>query len=154
MTDELHYFCPKCQSPELLVERSPIIGGQNDARCELCGWHGPPEDLLATITPENASFWTGEKVGQALLVAAAKFGAGPMIQVLELIGLVPKITGSEEEQASAQFIRELVIKDVLAGVATAAFESAAMHSLPHFQKYGGGNTEELERVFSFAEPLS
>lgn len=151
MSDDLHYFCPQCQSMELEIKRSMLVGGRSSASCKLCEWAGVPEELLATITPASGEFWTGDKVANALLSAAAKYAAGPMVQVLELIGLVPKVEGSVEEQESAQAVREEIVKAILEAVVTAAFETAAERTAQHFARFAKDKQESVNRVFSFAE---
>jgi hypothetical protein len=148
---DLQVFCPQCQGMELHIERSVIIGADPGiARCNLCQWQGTPDDLLVAVSPENTSLWTGERVANVLLVAASKHAAGPMVQVLEVLGLVPPIQGGEQEQASAQHVREHVMKAVLEAVVTSAFESAAEVVPAHYQRFDARMAPAAERVFSFA----
>lgn len=150
MTD-LQFFCPRCQGMELHIERNLVIGADaGTAHCNLCQWDGTPDDLLVTLVPENAALWTGDRVANALLAAATKYAAGPMVQVLEVLGLLPPIRGGEQEQASAQHVREHVMKAVLEAVVTSAFESAAEVVPAHYERFDARMAPAAERVFSFA----
>jgi hypothetical protein len=135
--DEVAYFCPKCQSLEIEETTKGIIIGSspNRARCLLCKWEGTTNELIGALAPTNEFFWTPEKVANALLIGASKYAAGPLVQLLEFIGLVPKIEGGKEEKQSARDIREAVVKAVLEAVVTASFETAAALSPPHNQRF-------------------
>jgi hypothetical protein len=153
MTDQLHYFCPQCQGLELEVHRPRIVGVGDSgyAHCKLCGWKGKPDELLAALSPGNAEFWTSERIANVLLNAAAKHAAGPMVQVLELIGIVPRIQGDIEEQQSAQGVREGVVKAVLEAVVTAAFRASAELAPAHYERFHPRMAEATGRVFRYGE---
>lgn len=149
---EIRYFCPHCQGMELELEQSPIVSVNNPAlggraTCKLCGWQGLPDEVIGALSEENDQFWTGERIANALLLAASKHAAGPMVQVLELIGLVPRIQGSPEEQRSAEAVRAEVMRAVLEAVVTSAFEASAMHSLPHFTQFDPPMRKLSEKLF-------
>lgn len=149
---EIRYFCPRCQGMELDIEMEGIIrveGGvaTNHARCKLCGWEGMHHELIGALSEANELFWTGERIANALIMAATKHAAGPMLQVLELIGLIPRVQGSAEEQKSAEAIREQVIRAVLEGIVTGAFETAAAMSPAHFEKYNPPMAKVAASIF-------
>ncbi len=142
MTREVQYFCPVCQSIELEFD----VGGlrlvgpdgkpmSGKAKCQLCGWHGSSAEVVGALSENNQTWWTPERVANALLYGISKVAAGPAIQLLELIGLVPKIEGSEEEQSSARMVREAVLKSILEAVVTAAFETAGPLTSGHYSQF-------------------
>lgn len=148
-----HYFCPVCQSLEITLINS-LMSAEQKASCKLCGWEGERTKLLATIGVERQNFWTGERVANVLLNVAAKHGAGPMIQALEYIGLVPPIRGAEQEIASAQHIRSEITKAVLEAVVTAAFERCAALTPAHFKRFDPALSVETEKIFSYSETVN
>lgn len=141
---QVAYFCPACQSIEVEITRPTILdpaksNGGATFRCGLCGTTGDAVDLIGAVnTEQGREFWDAERVGRVMMRAGAKIAAAPMLQVLELIGLVPRIEGTEEEQASAQALREAIVRETIGSFVEAAFLSAAKHSVPHFEKFGGG----------------
>jgi hypothetical protein len=154
---EVGYFCPECQSIEIEVEKNLIIDPSRKdqgktATCKLCNWSGPVADLIGAITPKGEQFWDAEKVANVLMGVCLKHGAGPILQALAFVGLLPKIRGGAEEQASAIAIREEVTKEVLAAMMTVAFEAAAKLVKPHYEKFDQEQGEAVEKVFSFAPP--
>lgn len=145
-------FCPDCQGNEIEVTPTPIITGgvENKAKCLLCKWEGTIRDLLCAVGPSTEHMWNGERVANVLLYAASKYAAGPMLQVLELLGLLPQIKGSKEERASAENVRSEVLKAVLEAVTTAAFEKTAEMSTDHFVRFDRKQAEATARIFSYA----
>lgn len=149
---QVQYFCPQCQGMELTLQDARVISVEElGAVCKLCGWSGTRADLLAGITPSSTSFWTSERVANALLAVVAKHAAGPVLHTLELIGLVPPIKGGEQEQASAQSIREQIMREVLGAVVTSAFETAARLSPEHFARFDPPMAGQTEHAFSFSQ---
>jgi hypothetical protein len=150
------FFCPRCYGVEIAVEATGVqlvgVEPRGGAKCLLCGWAGLRADLVAGITPANHEFWTSDRVANALLTAAARHCAGPMVQILEMLGLAPRVEGDEEQQASAQHVREGIVKAVLESVVTAAFQAAGELTLPHFQRFDPELTGPVERVFQYEEP--
>lgn len=145
-------FCPQCLAPEVTVEQSPVIGGQDTVSCKLCGFAGDIPDVMAIVSGRDETYWTSERVGNALLYGATRHVAGPMVQLLELVGLVPRIEGPSEQQKSARAVREGVMKAVLEAVVTSAFETAAALTPPHHQRFDDLMPESAERIFRYAEP--
>lgn len=150
------FFCPRCYGVELAVEATGVqlvgVESRGGAKCLLCQWVGLRSELIAGITPANHEFWTSDRVANALLTASARHCAGPMVQILEMLGLAPRIEGTEEQQASAQLVREGLVKAVLEAVVTSAFQAAGELSLPHFQRFSPELAGAVERVFQYEEP--
>ena len=150
---EIRYFCPLCQGMEIDLRQSNLVGiDQGPARCRLCSWTGSPDELIGALSEQNEKFWTSDRVASALLMAATKHAAGPMVQVLETIGLIPRIGGTPEEQVSATDVREGVMRAVLEGIVTGAFETAAVLSPAHFQKYDPPMAKLTASLFDLGEP--
>lgn len=153
---QLQHFCPACFGNEMWIEEKGVIRtpveSPDIAHCSLCGWQGPLRESLAAISPENMSFWTGDRVAQAMLLTAAKHCGWPMLQALEVLGLVPRLEGSAEQQESAQGVREAVVKAVIDASVTAAFEAAAAHAPAHYERFAPAQAAAVERVFSYSGP--
>lgn len=145
-------FCPQCLAPEVTIKQSPVIGGVDTVRCELCGFVGDIPDVMAIVSGRDETYWTSERIGNALLYGATRHAAGPMVQLLELVGLVPRIEGPAEQQKSACAVREGVVKAVLEAVVTSAFETAAALTPAHYQRFENLMPESAERIFRYAEP--
>jgi hypothetical protein len=156
MSQDIQYFCPKCQGMELRIKQPEIYdvtkkNGGATAHCPLCNWTGLAEEVVAALRPENAEFWTSDRVANVMLYALTKHAVGPVLQALELVGMLPRIQGSDEEQASARQIREHVIKEVLANTAATAFAAAATHAPQHYARFDPEQGKAVERVFSYGE---
>jgi hypothetical protein len=154
--NEVQYFCPRCQGLEIEIAAQAILTGQlgdRQARCHLCGWTGTVEDLIGALSPTGEVFWTSDRVASALLKGVTKFAAGPCVQLMEVIGLVPKIEGSVAEQQSARDVREAVLKAVLAAVVTAAFEAAAEPTLAHYRRFRPELVVPASTAFEGVEPI-
>lgn len=82
MTTTQQQFCPKCAYIGVIVAK-----GQ--AECPLCQWKGEARETLGAITTET--FWDEKKVGDLLIAILARHSAGPLVQALEHIGLLPKM---------------------------------------------------------------
>lgn len=151
---EVAYFCPSCQSIEVEISKALIIDPTKKDRgktacCKLCGWEGSTEELIGAVSPQNEQFWDAEKIANLLMSVSLKHGAGPLLQALDFVGLLPKIRGTAEEQDSAKAIREELTKRVLEAMMTTAFESAAELVAPHYKRFDSVQGESVERVFSF-----
>jgi hypothetical protein len=90
---EARHFCPDCGSIDLRVTNSGLTGpdGESLARgsCPNCSWEGPLSKTIGAVTQEQ--FWDSDRVGDVLLRVMAKNAAGPLVQVLEFIGLLPRM---------------------------------------------------------------
>ncbi len=150
MVNDMQYFCPQCQSIELDVERPLLVDvDAGYAACHLCGWRGKPDELLAGLCPENADLWTSDRVANAMMLVAVRTAAQPLIELLEMMGMVPRVKGSEEEQRSAAHIRGELIRIVLGAYIPAAFEAASRLSPEHFARFDRRQAEAMVRVFSY-----
>lgn len=155
---EVGYFCPTCQGSELQLGTLADATGAVAADCMLCAWHGDTTQLIGALSPENSQFWTGERIGNVMLMAMAKHGAGPLIQAMELVGILPRIPGVstdprlQEEIVSAAECRNAVMQAVMGAAITAAFETAAQVVPQHYARFTDPTGGEAERTFSFAAP--
>jgi hypothetical protein len=145
MKTQIAYFCPKCQNIDVEVRKPAIIdptkpSGGKSFFCPLCKTEGDVGELIGALNPENKEFWTGERIGHVMTLGAAKVAAGPMLQLLELIGLVPDPhEGEADARQSALKVREAVVRDVISAFVEASFLAAAEHAIPHFEKFGTGH---------------
>lgn len=159
MSREIAYFCPKCQNIDVKVARLGIVGadGEVPASCGLCGWTGKSSELVGAVTGAGDTFWDGEKVGNVMIMAIAKHGAGPLIQAMELIGILPRIPelvatpGLQEEALAAQAIKDQIMQAVIGAACAAAFETAAVLVPDHMARFKDDRAEAVGRIFSFAE---
>lgn len=151
---EVAYFCPECQSIEVVVQIPRIIDPKNKdgaktAECKFCGWKGKAAELIGAITPKNQQFWNAEKIGNLLIGVTLKHAAGPILQAMAFVGLLPKIQGSLEERESAQQLREEVTKEVLASAVTTAYETAARLVPAHYARFDVEQGAAVEATFSY-----
>jgi hypothetical protein len=141
------YFCPDCGSIDLeITEKSVIISPdakEGRAKCPNCGWEGTLKDTIGALTTEQ--FWDYKRVGDILMRVIAKHAAGPFVQVMEFVGLLPRKhpsppvnpDGSVWSAADTQLHNELVdtareriLRAMLAATITAGFEeSERVHRL-------------------------
>jgi predicted RNA-binding Zn-ribbon protein involved in translation (DUF1610 family) len=92
MVDARH-FCPDCGGIDISVQRKHILISEAEdtgatASCPNCGWAGPLSKTVGAATTEQ--FWDINRVGDVLLRVVSKHAAGPFIQVMEFVGLLPK----------------------------------------------------------------
>lgn len=142
MADARH-FCPDCGSIDLdMTTKGGIITrpDTNTARCPNCGWSGPVSKTIGAVTTEQ--FWDAERVGEVMLRVMAIHGAGPLVQALEFIGLLPRMKEvppydllyddglppprqvAMKWNAEAQNSRNAVMQAIMEAAITAAFEEA------------------------------
>ena len=144
---QIAYFCPGCQNIDVVIHRPVIIdpaktNGGATYECPACGSAGDASELIGALNPENQDFWNEERIGNVMLRAGAKLAAAPMLQVMELIGIAPRISFAGENPESRKEmlqeimdVRQAIVKDVIAAFVEAAFESAARHAGPFFEKH-------------------
>ncbi len=141
---EAHYTCPDCGSIDLAIRGEGIKDSEGKslarATCPNCAWDGNLSDTIGFATTETV--WTVERIAEVLLRVSTKHAAGPIIQVLEFSGLIPKHMDEapppEQNQGRnwsdeklkqhnelAQIIRDRVARRVFESFVTAAFEEAA-----------------------------
>jgi hypothetical protein len=122
--------CPDCGSLDLDV--STVVGA---ASCPLCGWEGRVNETTGLLTTETV--YDIERVGEIAIRILAKHAAGPLIQLWEHFGLLPKpkeidrtVTGKRRQRYLAhngivQEVRDEVLRATLAGALEEAFKAAA-----------------------------
>jgi len=118
MTD-LRRFCPTCGFIDLEI-------GTIQVSCPNCQWVGTIEEtVLAADSTEK--FYGIEEIGNILIRVAAMHAAGPLLQTMQHVGLLPKTQDpekSDEYNAAAQEATDHVMRRILEGCVKAAFESA------------------------------
>ncbi len=137
---ESRHFCPDCGSIDIrAVDGSDLIStpGSRTMECPNCSWKGPISDTLGAVSSE--AFWDIERVGDVLIRVLAKHGAGPLVQVLEFVGLLPRmktVSASDDlppkevlDKLAAyneivQRCRDAVMREIFTAAITAAFEAA------------------------------
>lgn len=92
------HTCPECGCPDLIIEKKGLVdssgGSLATAECPICTWEGKLSDTVGMATTEQ--LWTIERIGDLLLKVTHKHAAGPMIQALEHVGLIPKMLPPKE----------------------------------------------------------
>ena len=134
---EARHFCPDCGSIDLVIERKYVtMSAAEDtgatAKCPNCSWDGALSKTLGAVSAEQ--FWDIERVGDVLLRVVQKNAAGPMVQVLEFAGLLPRLKQAPDEEvtaamladhnALAQQCRDIVMREVFEASITAGFAAA------------------------------
>jgi hypothetical protein len=129
---EARHCCPDCGSIDLVVTSKGLLGADGKslsrATCPNCAWEGPLKDTIGLATTEQV--WTTERIAEVMLRVSSKHAAGPLIQLLEYIGLVPAMQEGTSSEARGhndivQLIRDRVARSTFEGMVTAAFEEAA-----------------------------
>lgn len=123
---ELRHTCPDCGSIDVVVSKIAVAA---DAHCPNCDWNGPGSETIGVASREQ--FWDIERVGAVLLRVISRWGAGPMCQVFEFVGLIEK----DDQKA-----RNRVMQEATAACIQAAFEAA--HAV-HLEKLMATPEEEL-----------
>lgn len=131
MADARH-FCPDCGNIDLIITKAVLEGQTSTARCPNCSWSGPLSKTIGAVTTEQ--FWDAERIGDVLLRVMATRAAGPLVQALEFIGLLPRkkeVSDDAEQRAEidkwnrlAQASRDAVMQRTMEAAITAAFEEA------------------------------
>ena len=123
------YSCPSCGSIDLQISELASTWV-----CPICEARGELRDAVGFVTSE--SVWDIEKVAEVSLRVVAKHSAGPLLQLWEFVGIVPRmkeitreVTGPrrrayEAWNARVQEIRDNVLRAVMASSLSAAFEVA------------------------------
>jgi hypothetical protein len=147
---EAHHVCPDCGSIDLELEQQSLHGPTGAplgrATCPNCAWTGALRDTHGFATTE--ALWTVERVADLLLRVCAVHAAGPIVQSLEFVGLIPKklevapemqqpnwsAEDLREHNKTAQTIRDRVMRRTFEAMISAAFEEAS----ECHQAYGRG----------------
>lgn len=144
---EARHFCPDCGNIDLVINKAVLVGQTSSASCPTCSWSGPLNKTIGAVTTEQ--FWDADRIGDVLLRVMATRAAGPLVQALEFIGLLPRkkepvphlngeeisdavgnSTQAEDREAIekhnklAQAARDAVMQRIMEAAITAAFEEA------------------------------
>lgn len=162
---DARYFCPDCGSIDLeITEKSVIISPdakEGHAKCPNCGWEGSLKDTVGAVTSEQ--FWDFKRVGDVLMRVIARHAAGPFVQVMEFVGLLPKKYATapvnpdgsswsakdlQEHNELVDLARERILRAMLAACITAGFEEAErVHRV-----WATRMNRPLHQLFQSAEP--
>lgn len=116
---DVRRFCPTCGFIDLEI-------GTIQVSCPNCSWTGTLEEtVLAAESTEK--FYGIEEIGSLLINVAATHAAGPLLQTMQHVGLLPRTDTpgkSEEYNAAAQAATDHVMRRILEGCVKAAFEAA------------------------------
>lgn len=87
---DARYFCPDCGSIDLKIEQGglEVAKGTRECECPNCGWKGPIAKTVGAATTQQ--FWDTKRVGDVMIRTVGIHAAGPLVQCLEFIGLLPK----------------------------------------------------------------
>lgn len=128
--------CPDCGSLDLDI--STVVGR---AHCPLCDWDGAINETTGLLTTEV--IYDIERVGEVAIRILAKHAAGPLIQLWEHFGILPKmkpvdrtVTGArrkryETHNRGVEEVRNQVLRATLAGALEGAFSVAAACRAEH-----------------------
>lgn len=97
MADARHY-CPDCGSIDLDITDGIVAA--KTVKCPNCGWAGGIGQTIGFATTEQV--WDIERVGNVLLRTMAVNAAGPLVQALEFIGLLPRKRFRAEQKSTRQ----------------------------------------------------
>lgn len=159
---EARYFCPDCGSIDLVVAASAVLsvagGSGSTAQCPNCEWSGALSETIGAVSSEQ--FWDAERVGRVLLRVVQKRAAGPLVQVLEFVGILPRFktvdselsekdkTGLVAYNTMVQNCRDHVMREMFAASITAGFEAAEeAHRI-----YAVETNTPLHQLFRTQEP--
>lgn len=119
MPAELKCSCPECGYIDLVRKTSIVDDACN---CPNCGWKGRVSDTVGFATTEQ--IWDIERVGSVLLRVLMINAAGPLIQCLEFVGLLPRIEDGDFSKEEAQTMRDNVMKKVCEVTIKTVFEES------------------------------
>ena len=128
---EVRHTCPDCGFIDLEVSGDNIFDTEGrslgTARCPNCTWEGALSATVGVVSSEQ--FWDSDRVGDVLLRVFAVRAAGPVIQVLEFVGLLPRIDEAQYQTVKgyrqrAQEARDNVMRRVMTAALTEAFTAA------------------------------
>lgn len=141
MTADARHFCPDCGGIDLIIMRPAVTlaGAENSgstATCPNCNWSGTLGQTIGAASREG--FWDIDKVGYVLLRVVSKHAAGPFLQVMEFVGLLPRPRTLTPEQAMnpklvgevkqhneiVEQARNGILRAIIGAAITAGFEEA------------------------------
>lgn len=153
---EARHFCPQCGFIDIIIENQGLKGPDGKslatATCPNCGWAGGLNETLGGI---GRGFWDAERVGNLLIGVLARSAAGPLVQALEYVGLLPKEAQPKEYAACDSKVyvdavieaRNVVMRRILEASITAAFEEAMEQQKLFMAKVGEPDYTEEEDTF-------
>ena len=105
MADARH-FCPDCGSIDIQITRKFVLLSEEEdtgatADCPNCGWSGALSKAVGAVSSEQ--FWDFERVAEVLMRVVSKSAAGPFVQVMEFVGILPKRLGIKEYAKEVSF---------------------------------------------------
>lgn len=133
MADARH-FCPDCGSIDLVIDPLVLAGAEasRNASCPNCSWQGTLSKTIGAVTSEE--FWDAERIGDVLIRVIHMRAAGPLVQTLEFIGLIPRMKTAPADDIPddkidlhnelTQKFRDHVMRAIMEAAITAAFESS------------------------------
>lgn len=103
---EARHFCPDCGNIDIQVTRKFVLLTEEEdtgatAACPNCSWEGPLSKAVGAVSSEQ--FWDFQRVAEVLLRVVSKSAAGPFVQVMEFVGLLPKRMGIVEYAKEAEY---------------------------------------------------
>lgn len=89
---EARHFCPDCGSIDLEITNRELRDAEGKslgrAKCPNCAWEGPLTQTVGAVT--QGQFWDSKRVGDLMIRVMAVHAAGPLVQALEFVGLLPR----------------------------------------------------------------
>ncbi len=133
------HSCPRCGSIDVVLAESGSIlsvNGKTDkiAVCPNCTWEGPASETVGFVTSEKV--WDIQAIAEVSLNVIARHAAGPLIQLWEFVGIVPKMKlvsdeiprairrKNEKHNDKVQKVRDKVLRATIAGALEQAFTTA------------------------------
>lgn len=142
MADARH-FCPDCGGIDLQIDETTTIitlegsKPQRTAQCPNCSWSGPLTATIGAVTTEQ--FWDFKRVGDVLMRVIGRHAAGPFVQVMEFVGLLPRPYETPPKNADGSMwsptdlrthnrlvreAREEILRAMIGAAIAAGFETA------------------------------
>lgn len=162
MAAEVRNTCPDCGSLDVEVKTALVVVAgdsvEDTARCANCAWEGPASQIRVFATTQQ--LWDIERVGSVALRVISKHAAGPLVQLWEFVGILPRsrqitreVTGKRKKAANeynnkVNEVRGEVMREVFAAALEAAFNTAAKAR----EKYPELWAEPIDRTPSETSP--
>lgn len=144
---EVRYFCPECGAIDLNIHGEGLVDSEGlstaTASCPNCSWSGQLKDTVGAATTER--FFDIEKVGEILMRVLSTRAAGPLVQVLEYLGLIPRMAEYEDvkgAEAAVQYARDYAMREIMTSALESAF-NASMVAQEVFKDWLYTNHPEL-----------
>ena len=144
---EVQHFCPDCGAIDLVTQGEGVLDKEGrstaTATCPNCSWSGPLSDSLGAATTER--FFNIDKVGEILLRVITKNAAGPLVQVLEYLGLLPRFVEYEGVKGAEEMIqqaRDYTMRRILSSALETSME-ASLEAQEQFRSWLEDHHPEL-----------